>query len=204
MTKSASKVTGDLFKTTKLNLSLSTEQAALNKLYAEIGKKVHEIYQYGGTLGELFDKYYANIQAHEAKMEDIKAQIAVIRGVRECPHCNKPVDRTSDFCSKCGTSLVPIITAHDAPTTTPPHEAASYDAPPIPQVHASQSPPSPQPASTATPSPAFKTAAPIPTPPPTPSTSPLSAPTATRTCRVCGTANEPTAKFCLSCGRIVD
>jgi len=187
MTKSASKVTGDLFKTTKLNLSLSAEQAALNKLYTEIGKQVHEIYRYGGTLGELFDKYYSDIQAHEAKMEDIKMQIAVIRGVRECPHCNKPVERTSDFCSKCGMSLIPIGAPHD---DTPPPEAATYETPTLPQAHSSQYQPPPQPA-------------PVAIPPPSVPTSPAPV-AATRTCRICGAANEPTTKFCLSCGRIVD
>jgi len=190
MTKSASKATGDLFKTTKLNLSLSNEQAALNKRYVEIGKKVHEIYQYGGSLGELFDKFYIDIQAHEAKMEEIKTQIAVIRGVRECPTCNKPVERTSDFCSKCGTSLVPITAPHDDP-----NPATPYEAPPTPSSHPPQSSPIPQPVQSAAPTPpAFETAA--------PPTAPAKA--ATRTCRVCGASNEANVKFCLSCGRIVD
>jgi len=191
MTKSASKATGDLFKTTKLNLSLSNEQSALNKCYAEIGKKVHEIYKYGGTLGELFDKFYGNILAHEAKMEDIKAQIALIRGVRECPTCNKPVERTSEFCSKCGTSLIPIGTPHEESIPE-----SSYETPP-PSSHASQSPPPPA-VETATPP------LPVPSHPPLSTTPSVPPAAATRTCRVCGAANDATTKFCLSCGRIVD
>jgi len=209
MTKSAGKATGDLFKTTKLNLSLSGEQSALNKLYTEIGKKVHEIYKYGGSLGELFDKFYVDIQAHEAKMADLKTQIAVIRGIRECPHCSKPVERTSEFCSKCGTALVPIHAEGDMPD--PADETLPYagEAPPTPYMPPAPptTPPQPYhpaqipPAATSLPHtpPAAAPAPPIPASPSIATSTP-----ATRTCRVCNTVNDAATKFCLSCGRIVD
>ena len=46
--------TGELYQTTKINVDLGKEQDNLKKLYYEIGKKVHEIYQYGGSLGKVF------------------------------------------------------------------------------------------------------------------------------------------------------
>jgi len=151
ITKSATKTTGDLFKTTKLNMGLANEQTALKNLYMEIGKKVHEIYQYGGTLGKFFDEKYLELEAAERKIAEIKEQIAVIKGVRECPKCAKPVERSAEFCPKCGIRLEP----QGLPTVDLPQE----------------------------------------TQPP---------PVAGKACRICKTDNEPNAKFCLSCGRIVD
>jgi rubrerythrin len=103
--KSAGKTTGDLFKTAKLNISLNNEQTAMKNLYTEIGKKVHEIYQYGGTLGKFFDEKYLELEAAERKIAELKEQIAFIKGVRECPKCGKNAERNAEFCPKCGIRL---------------------------------------------------------------------------------------------------
>ena len=55
ITKNVTKTSGDFLRTTKLSMSLSTEETNLKNLYMDIGKKVHEIYQYGGSLGKFFD-----------------------------------------------------------------------------------------------------------------------------------------------------
>jgi len=102
MTKSVAKTSGDLLKTTKLNMNLSSEESNLKNLYFEIGKKVHEIYQYGGTLGNFFDEKYLEIEACERKITDLKEQISVIKGVKICSKCGKSVDRAAEFCQKCG------------------------------------------------------------------------------------------------------
>jgi predicted nucleic acid-binding Zn ribbon protein len=161
-TQRASKTTGDLFKTTKLSLTLSNEQTGLKNLYLEIGKKVHEIYQYGGTLGKFFDEKYLELEAAERKIADIKEQINVIKGIRECPKCGKPVERGSEFCPKCGVRL-------EAAAPRIEDNGGSLQ-----EVY------------------------------PAPATQQIAPPAAARNCRVCGTANDATTKFCLSCGRIVD
>ncbi|MCL2500090.1 MAG: zinc ribbon domain-containing protein [Defluviitaleaceae bacterium] len=124
LTKNASKTTGDLIKTAKLNISLTSEQTTIKNLYTEIGKKVHEIYQYGGTLGKFFDEKYLELEAAERKIAEIKEQIAAIKGIRECPKCGKSVERNSEFCPKCGIRLE----AGGATAQTPPMPAPSADA----------------------------------------------------------------------------
>jgi RNA polymerase subunit RPABC4/transcription elongation factor Spt4 len=129
-TKSASKTTGDLFKTAKLNISLTNEQTAIKNLYAEIGKKVHEIYQYGGSLGKFFDEKYLELEAAERKIAELKEQIAVIKGVRECPKCNKPVERGAEFCPKCGIRLTETPPAPNGlPPAAPPATAEKHPPP---------------------------------------------------------------------------
>ena len=102
MTKSVAKTSGDLLKTTKLNMNLASEESSLKSLYMEIGKKVHEIYQYGGSLGQFFDEKYLEIESCERKIAELKEQISVIKGTKICPKCGKSVDRAAEFCQKCG------------------------------------------------------------------------------------------------------
>jgi len=173
LTKNAAKTSGEFFKSTKLSMSLSTEENNLKSLYMEIGKKVHEIYQYGGTLGKFFDEKYLEIEALERKISDIREQISAIKGVKICTKCGKSVDRSAEFCQKCGIRV----------------ELGSAEPSPIETQPANIQIPEPQPTATPT-----ETIEPI---EPT-ETTPL------RNCRVCNSANENTAKFCLSCGRILD
>ena len=123
MTKSVAKTSGDLLKTTKLNMNLSSEESNLKSLYMEIGKKVHEIYQYGGSLGQFFDEKYLEIEACERKIADLKEQISVIKGVKSCPKCGKSVDRTAEFCQKCGIRVELGTAQPTLPTAAepPPH-----------------------------------------------------------------------------------
>jgi len=174
-TRNVTKTSGDLFKTTKLSMSVSTEQAALKNLYMEVGKKVHEIYQYGGNLGKFFDEKYAEMEACERKIEELKEEISQIKGVRECPKCGKTAERSSEFCPKCGLRF----------------------GAPVPHEH------TPPPEHDYTPSPAIQLASPIQDEPPPVAETPPPQP-ATRRCRVCGMENDSATKFCLSCGRIVD
>jgi len=184
-TKKVTSTSGDLLKTTKLSMSVSTEQNNLKNLYLEIGKKVHEIYRYGGNLGKFFDEKYMELEASERKIEELKEQIAQIKGVRECSKCGKTAERTAEFCPKCGirfgvigeaahTPPPELAPATDYAPTAPPLEASSAPTPPI-SIH----------------SPAQLEAAATPEP-------------ATHRCRVCGMENDINTKFCLSCGRIVD
>jgi len=177
ITKSVTKTSGDLLKTTKLSMSLSSEEANLKNLYMDIGKKVHEIYQYGGSLGKFFDEKYLEIEASERKIADIREQISVIKGTRICTKCGKTVDRSAEFCQKCGVRVELGTGTEEQPLAQQP-----------PAIEQDYTPPT----------------EPVPTPSVAPP--PLTAPPepALRTCRVCNSKNDATTKFCLSCGRILD
>jgi len=195
-TKNVTKSSGDLFKTTKLSMSVSTEQTNLKNLYQEIGKKVHEIYQYGGTLGKFFDDKFLELEACERKIEELKEEISQIKGIRECGKCGKTAERSAEFCPKCGIRMgAPIPQEHrqeqgpGAEYGQPAfHPAPPAAPPPIPEAWARAPEPDYE-------VPPVSPPIPIPAPDPQPST---------RRCRVCGMENDINTKFCLSCGRIVD
>ena len=193
-TKNVTKSSGDLLKTTRLSMSVTSEQTNLKNLYLEIGKKVHEIYQYGGSLGKFFDEKYLELEACEKKISDLKEQISQIKGVRECGKCGKNVERAAEFCPKCGIRIADAPPVEHAPTQEQvPPEGSSHPA-------ETPAPHTPAPAGiNPTAASALSTETlPVATAPP------VAPPKTTRSCRVCGMENDIGTKFCLSCGRIVD
>jgi len=105
ITKTITKTSGDFLKSTKLSMALSSEESNLKSIYTEIGKKVHEIYAYGGSLGKFFDEKYAEIQTAEAKIDDIRMQLDAAKGTRTCAACGHNAARAAEFCPKCGKGL---------------------------------------------------------------------------------------------------
>lgn len=171
ITKNVTKTSGDILKTTKLNINLTNEETNLRNMYIEIGKKVHEIYRYGGSLGKAFDEKYLEIDACERRISDLREQISLVKGTKACVKCGKTVERIAEFCPKCGTRL-------DVPAA-----ASQEEFLPIPEII----PEIPQEIPQEIPPPQI--AEPI---------------QQLRRCRICGSENEISAKFCLSCGRITD
>jgi hypothetical protein len=188
ITRSVTKTSGELLKSTKLAMSISSEEENLKNLYLEIGKKVHEIYQYGGSLGQFFDGKYKEIQQVEHRLADLHSQQDTMKGVRSCPNCGKPVDRTAEFCPKCGYRMAPGDGTPPAPAGPQPPAAASGA--PAPGMQAAEpdyggnyTAQAQQPQVTQQ---ASKPAEPAP-----------------KICRYCHASNEPSAKFCLTCGRML-
>ena len=178
-TRSIAKGSGTFLKTTKLSMTLSNEEANMKSLYIEIGKKVHEIYSYGGSLGEFFDKKYQGLLEQQKKIDDIREAMEIAKGVKTCPNCAKTSPRTSTFCPKCGESMGDVPETVDAR----PYEAPIAPTPTVPTMAASEVPLTENsvPAPTITPEPVAKG----------------------KVCNVCGNENDPFDRFCLSCGRIL-
>ncbi|MDR1559184.1 MAG: zinc ribbon domain-containing protein [Clostridiales bacterium] len=145
-TRGVTKTSGELLKSTKLSLALSTEEDKLKQIYTEIGKKVHEIYQYGGSLGKFFDEKYAEIQQTELAIDGIKSQMDTIKGVKSCPKCGAAVERSAGFCPKCGNQLEiasavsdaqgraePPAVRHESPAAMP-DQPIRREAPPVKNV----------------------------------------------------------------------
>ncbi len=127
-TKNVAKTSNELLKTTKLNLNISSEEENLKSLYLEIGKKVHEIYAYGGSLGKFFDEKYAEIQKVEQNIQALREQLSIAKGVKVCPKCGRNVESGAEFCPKCGASL-----AGGMPAPEPAHVSAAEPEPEPPK-----------------------------------------------------------------------
>lgn len=125
--KNITKTSKEIIKTTKLSIKLSAEEDKLKNLYIEIGKKVCEIYSYGGNIGEFFDKKYKEkieiekeIAYIKEKIEETKTKTSSVEkteiidtrkefsDVEECLICNACGQKNNvgdNFCIKCGRNL---------------------------------------------------------------------------------------------------
>ena len=110
-TRGVTKTSGELVKGTKLSLALASEEDKLKQTYIEIGKQVHEIYQYGGNLGKFFGDKYIEIQKIETVIQDLKNQIDILKGIKTCPKCRAGIERGAGFCPKCGYQLDAAVNA---------------------------------------------------------------------------------------------
>lgn len=126
--KNITKTSKDIIKNTKLSMQLSSQEEKLRNVYIETGKKVYEIYSYGGNIGEFFDEKYK-------QMLDIEKEISVIKSKMEenknyesssnikediidrreqntnlqehkiCQSCGHKNNINDNFCLKCGRFL---------------------------------------------------------------------------------------------------
>ena len=131
--KSITKTSKDIIKNTKLTMQLSSQEEKLKNIYIEVGKKVYEIYSYGGNIGKYFDEKYeqmvniekeiANIKQmieenknvdkpshynNQQEIIDTRNNIPNISNVEECRICNSCGQKNNvndKFCLKCGRTL---------------------------------------------------------------------------------------------------
>ncbi|MDR1000179.1 MAG: zinc-ribbon domain-containing protein [Clostridiales bacterium] len=197
--RNVGRTSNELLKSTKLQLSLSNEEEELKRLYTEIGKKVHEIYQYGGSLGKFFDEKYKDIVQQEEKINDLRDQLNIVKGVKTCARCGAQMQRSVVFCPKCGAKVGEDVESAHASAEARETIASDYR-PPVGRSLPSDFEPE-----------AGRTSAASGSYPAVPAASGSGiadksagkpAPTH-KTCRHCGAKNELTAIYCLTCGRII-
>lgn len=110
ITKTITKTSSGLVKSTKLNMDLAAEEANLKDAYVKIGRKVCEIYEYGGSLGKHFDEEYAAVKEIESRLDRLREEVDIAKGTKTCTKCGKSAPRTSEFCPSCGAPMgdVPV------------------------------------------------------------------------------------------------
>jgi len=89
----------------KLNIEIKNLENYRNNIYMEIGRKVHEIYLYGGTLGNYFDDKYLDIINCENRINSAFDTISRIDGYKICFNCKKKNAENALSCVKCGSEL---------------------------------------------------------------------------------------------------
>ena len=177
----------------RLNKAIAAEEQNINAIFQQMGQSYFAAHK-----DDPEEAQAANVRAvldALERVECIKEQINVLRGIAICPGCKAEVSVTAAFCSRCGTRM---------PTQTPP-------APPAPE-----GPVCPNCGNRCRPGVNFcnrcgtrlAQAAPIPEPVPTPAPAPTPEPVPTPTpelpakkiCPNCGTELDPAFRFCLECG----
>ena len=88
---------------TKLKMQISTEESKIKEAYLEIGKLFCK--KEMGEVPEEFIPYVQIVGDARAQIENLKAQINDLKGVKTCPGCGAEVPLESSFCSACGSKV---------------------------------------------------------------------------------------------------
>lgn len=83
-----------------LNSQISSKESEIKNVYREIGQAIYSNKETWKEvdLSELFGK----IEAAEAEIARLKAEILVIKEVKICTQCSGEIDKDAAFCPKCG------------------------------------------------------------------------------------------------------
>lgn len=186
MTQKVFKTSKTIFKSTKLSMELASQESRLKAIYMDIGKKVHEIYSYGGSLGKFFDEKYTELKDCELLIDSLRKELDAAKGTKTCPKCGKTTQTTAGFCPKCGFKLgdgpdnAAVTLPENQGVSRQPQEAPGF----VPEAVNAEHEPEP-------------IIAPVPAPVPAPE------PVSAKRCPLCGKDNAADDKFCISCGRIL-
>jgi ribosomal protein L40E len=102
-TQGAVKATRELAETTRLNSQISEEQRRIANLYSQVGKLYFD--KYGAGAEPPFNELCAAITASNERIEKLKLDIQLVKGVKCCPSCGADVPVSSSFCGKCGAAV---------------------------------------------------------------------------------------------------
>ena len=94
------KETADL---AELQMEIRSKKDFIERQYAEIGKKVYE--QKKDEAESEFEEIFLIKHTFE-EIEEIKSEIADLKGYMECPKCGAQVKAEDNFCPKCGSAFM--------------------------------------------------------------------------------------------------
>lgn len=103
--QAAAKKSSEIVEVTKLNISISSEEDKIQKLYAQIGKRLFEEYCSGQEVAEGYKVDCEAIKAHQDNIKGFKEKIMELKNIQPCPNCGNEVEKTAAFCARCGTKI---------------------------------------------------------------------------------------------------
>ena len=101
--KQVAQKTKELSDTVQLKTQLSREKEALNRQYAQIGKKVFEAAN--GADEETYTAEFTLIRESLKTIDELQDKLSTLEGFIHCPECGAKIEKDSAFCSKCGAKI---------------------------------------------------------------------------------------------------
>ncbi len=101
--KQVAQKTKELSDTVQLKTQLSREKEALNRQYAQIGKKVFEAANAADE--EAYTAEFALIRESLKTIDELQDKLSTLEGFIHCPECGAKIEKAAAFCSKCGAKI---------------------------------------------------------------------------------------------------
>lgn len=105
VTQQAANKTNIFFESQKISGQISAEQREIEKLYQQIGEEVYKHADACSHMGPKIDADIATLKTRCQKLNDMKKNLASVKGLKVCPNCGETVELSSAFCPKCGTPV---------------------------------------------------------------------------------------------------
>ncbi|MGM9549206.1 MAG: zinc ribbon domain-containing protein [Faecousia sp.] len=94
----------------RINSAIADENAKINKLYLEIGKKYVETHT--EEYEEGFSDLIKAVTASQKKLADYSLQMQFVTGIIVCTNCGHKAPKGSVFCNMCGSKLPELNLDH--------------------------------------------------------------------------------------------
>lgn len=95
----------------QLTSRVNEEKKKINAVYAEMGKKLYEIYKEVPFEG--FEAEFQSIEEKFTLIDLLQDQIRGLKGVVLCENCNTEVNAGERFCSNCGNRMPEVAVIED-------------------------------------------------------------------------------------------
>ncbi len=95
--------TKDTAEIINLNSAISEEKKKIAKLYSQIGEKYYELHAQNAETD--LETFVSEVTQAKTKIEECSEKIRKLKGVINCPKCNKEIKYGTQFCSFCGEKI---------------------------------------------------------------------------------------------------
>ena len=107
LAENASKKSGDLVETARLNSEIGHLQADIEDLQFELGCAYYQAHQKDTSCE--FQELVKNIASKEKEIQIRNEKLLHKKGMLYCPDCGTVVAMEDEFCSKCGTAIKGVV-----------------------------------------------------------------------------------------------
>ena len=101
-TSSIQETTNKIQRESKCKKTISDNNAKVEKIYSEIGKKVYENRKIDDSLIAFVEEKTNEIDCSLKENEELKIEILKLNNKKVCPHCKAEVSIDTSFCPQCG------------------------------------------------------------------------------------------------------
>lgn len=101
----AGKKAGELYNTSKHQITIFDLKNDINDLYKEIGALVYATHKNGDETAEAIEEKLAIIDEKFERIEELKVLINEIKDTKTCPSCGTKSEKSAEYCKKCGTKI---------------------------------------------------------------------------------------------------
>lgn len=99
--KTVADKSNQMIKSAKLRIQVSDLEQEIEIMYADMGKRIYEIYK-NGEIVEGFEKDCKKIEKIYKEIVELDEKSLYIKNLRKCSNCGEVIEIENKFCPVCG------------------------------------------------------------------------------------------------------